>query len=111
VIAFGLIYWKLDRGGPVARTQTPGKNCYSGRTDRPPRFSAQLAGYYLFMVETGQFFRPGELVPVSGIYRCGVDEHEDHRFESTDVRGHRFPPLPGGCRGGHWVLERATAHR
>jgi hypothetical protein len=27
------------------------------------------------------------------------------------VRGHRFPPLPGGCRGGHWVLERATAHR
>jgi hypothetical protein len=76
-----------------------------------PDFSVELAGYYLFMVETGQFFRPGELVPASGIYRCDVDEHEEHRFESTDVRGHRFPPLPGGCRGGHWVLERATAHR
>jgi hypothetical protein len=23
VIAFGLIYWELDRGGPVARTQKP----------------------------------------------------------------------------------------
>jgi hypothetical protein len=25
VIAFGLVYWALDRGGPVARTQTPRK--------------------------------------------------------------------------------------
>jgi hypothetical protein len=51
-----------------------------------------------------------EVVPVSGIYRCDNDEHDDHRFDSTDVRGHRFPPLPGGCRGNQWVLERATAH-
>ena len=62
------------------------------------------------MVDPGQQFHPGRLVPVSGIYRCDVHGHDDHLFESTDVRGHRFPPLPGGCSGGAWVLERATAH-
>lgn len=62
------------------------------------------------MSETNQAFHPGQKVPVSGIYRCDVPGHEDHRFESTDVKGHRFPPLPGGCTGG-WVLERAASHR
>jgi hypothetical protein len=33
-----------------------------------------------------------------------------HHQLSTDVRGQRFTPLPGGCRGRQWVLERATAH-
>jgi hypothetical protein len=54
-------------------------------------------------------FHPGEIVPQSGIYQC--DSGCGHPFESTDVRGHRFPPLPDGCRGGRWVLERATQHR
>ncbi|MCU1606419.1 MAG: uncharacterized protein JWP46_2884 [Modestobacter sp.] len=54
-------------------------------------------------------FRPGQVVPTSGIYRC--DDGEDgHVFESTDVKGHRFPPLPNGCRGAGWILERGTAH-
>jgi hypothetical protein len=56
-----------------------------------------------------QVFHPGQIVPRSGIYRC--DGHdEDHAYESTDVAGHRFPPLPRGCRGEGWVLERATGH-
>jgi hypothetical protein len=57
-----------------------------------------------------EVFHPGQIVPVSGIYRC-TDERDDHVFESTDVKGHRFPPLPGGCRGGGWVLERAAGRR
>jgi len=51
---------------------------------------------------------PGQIVPISGIYRC--DSPCGHTFESTDVKGHRFPPLPSGCGGSGWVLERAAAH-
>lgn len=62
------------------------------------------------MGEPRTVYHPGQRVPVSGIYQC--DDGEDgHAFESTDVKGHRFPPLPGGCRGRGWVLVRAAAHR
>ena len=58
------------------------------------------------MPDSEQVFHPGQVVPRSGIYRCsGEDEHV---FESTDVKGHRFPPLPHGCAGEGWVLERAA---
>ena len=57
-----------------------------------------------------QVFHPGQVVPVSGIYRCEEGD-ADHSYESTDVKGHRFPPLPRGCPGRGWVLERAAAHR
>jgi hypothetical protein len=50
--------------------------------------------------------RPGEVVPASGIYRC--QSGCGHQYESTDVKGHRFPPRPDGCSGGRWVLEHAT---
>jgi hypothetical protein len=61
------------------------------------------------MTEETRVFHPGQIVPMSGIYRCtgGADHHV---FESTDVKGHRFPPLPGGCGGEGWVLERAAGH-
>jgi hypothetical protein len=55
-------------------------------------------------------YHPGQIVPTSGIYRCAGGDR-DHAFESTDVKGHRFPPLPAGCTGDGWVLERATGHR
>ncbi|WP_040339421.1 hypothetical protein [Candidatus Blastococcus massiliensis] len=54
-------------------------------------------------------FHPGQMVPRSGIYRCS-EGHGDHAYESTDVKGHRFPPLPDGCRGEGWRLERAADH-
>jgi hypothetical protein len=50
-------------------------------------------------------FRPGEKVPASGIYEC--DSGCGHRW-STDVKGHRFPPLPDGCKGGGWRLATRT---
>jgi expansin (peptidoglycan-binding protein) len=58
------------------------------------------------MVTPDDGFRPGQVVPASGIYRC--DTGCGHSYASTDVRGHRFPPLPDGCRGGRWVPERLT---
>lgn len=50
-------------------------------------------------------YQPGQIVPVSGIYGCGEDA-DGHRYESTDVKGNRFPPMPAGCRGGGWVLDK-----
>ena len=66
-------------------------------------------GYLPRMAAPTRVFHPGQIVPTSGIYRCDVVDH-DHSYESTDVRGHRFPPLPHGCAGSGWVLERAAAH-
>ncbi|WP_431967936.1 hypothetical protein [Actinacidiphila sp. bgisy160] len=51
--------------------------------------------------------RPGENVPVSGIYECTCGQ--GHRFTSTDVLGRTFPPVPKGCLGVHWRLV-APAH-
>jgi hypothetical protein len=68
-----------------------------------------VRGYLTGMAtNVGDQFHPGQIVPVSGIYRCTTDT--DHTFESTDVKEHRFPPLPAGCKGGAWVLERAATH-
>jgi hypothetical protein len=49
-----------------------------------------------------QVYHPGEVVPESGIYEydCG----QKHQY-STDVKGHRFPPLQDGCSGSGWTLK------
>ncbi|MFF7296155.1 hypothetical protein [Streptomyces sp. NPDC008265] len=53
-------------------------------------------------------WKPGEVVPQSGIYAC--DCGKEHVWsKSTDVRGHRFPPLPYDCAGQAWTL-RTDAH-
>ncbi|ELS50830.1 hypothetical protein [Streptomyces viridochromogenes] len=55
--------------------------------------------------ESDSVHRPGEIVPESGIYEC--DCGQSHGY-STDVKGHRFPPLPGDCTGGGWTLKTAA---
>jgi hypothetical protein len=50
-------------------------------------------------------YRPGEQVPVSGIYEC--DCGQSHQT-STDIQGHTFPPLPGECSGSTWTLKTAA---
>ncbi|MEU6577354.1 hypothetical protein [Streptomyces sp. NPDC046805] len=57
--------------------------------------------------ETGKVYHPGEIVPASGIYECDCGEEHDY---STDVKGHRFPPMQHDCRGSGWTLKTAT-HR
>jgi hypothetical protein len=54
-------------------------------------------------VAIGDKFEPGEVVPVSGLYSC--DTSCSHEW-STDVAGHRFPPMKAGCHGSYWVLRR-----
>ncbi len=62
------------------------------------------------MSQPTQVFHPGQIVPVSGIYGC-TDESHGHRFESTDVKGNRFPPMPADCSSEGWVLDTAASHR
>ncbi|MFF7213812.1 hypothetical protein ACFZAU_25275 [Streptomyces sp. NPDC008238] len=54
------------------------------------------------MDEMTRMHRPGEKVPVIGIYECTCGQ--GHRFTSTDVRGHTFPPVPKQCSGIGWNL-------
>ncbi|GAA4509608.1 hypothetical protein GCM10023191_071000 [Actinoallomurus oryzae] len=56
-------------------------------------------------VSEGDVFQPGQVVPVSGIYEC--DSDCGHQW-STDVKGHRFPPLQDGCSGHGWKLVSKT---
>lgn len=43
------------------------------------------------MSETSEkVHHPGEIVPQSGIYECHCGQGHEY---STDVKGHRFPPL------------------
>jgi hypothetical protein len=56
-------------------------------------------------VEPGDVFHPGEIVPASGIYEC--DAGCGHQY-STDVEGHRFPPMRAGCAGKGWKLLSKT---
>lgn len=44
------------------------------------------------MDESTRIRRPGEKIPASGIYECTCGQ--GHRFTSTDVQGHSFPPVP-----------------
>jgi hypothetical protein len=59
------------------------------------------------MTSSEQVHRPGEIVPESGIYEC--DCGAGHEY-STDVKGHRFPPLHDACPGSGRKLKSA-AHR
>lgn len=52
-----------------------------------------------------EVFRPGEIVPESGIYECDCGKRRGY---STDVRGHRFPPLQDACSESGWHLKEAT---
>ncbi|GAA0316506.1 hypothetical protein GCM10010302_64500 [Streptomyces polychromogenes] len=54
------------------------------------------------MTSTKEWFHPGRIVPASGIYTC--DCGGGHHW-STDVKTHRFPPLPPGCPGTSWTLD------
>ncbi|TQM32438.1 hypothetical protein [Nocardia bhagyanarayanae] len=60
-------------------------------------------------LEENEILKPGQKAPASGIYECCGPTSCGHRF-STDVAGHRLPPLPADCKGGGWRLQQPTPH-
>jgi hypothetical protein len=79
-------------------------NTHAGRGLSPARGARPgAAGYPRTMAATDRVYKPGERVPVSGIYVC--DSGCGHRY-SVDVKGQRFPPTPRDCAGSGWRLER-----
>lgn len=73
-----------------------------GAFTRPQVAEGHPAAYTEGMGDEQRTWHPGEIVPESGIYEC--DCGAGHHW-STDVKGHRFPPLPAGCPGGAWALK------
>ncbi|WSD65781.1 hypothetical protein OIE69_43530 (plasmid) [Actinacidiphila glaucinigra] len=62
------------------------------------------------MDATTRMHSPGEKVLASGICECTCGQ--GHRFTSTDVQGHTFPPVPQECSGVGWnLLMPARAER
>jgi hypothetical protein len=59
------------------------------------------------MARIGDRFSPGEIVPVSGIYKCS--QCGSQASFSTDVRGKVFPP--SHHTGAKWELVEITPHR
>ena len=57
-----------------------------------------------------QEFRPGQIVPQSGVYRITHDsEHADMPHEVTVIKGRRFPTCRH-CRGISFELVHAAQH-
>ena len=56
-------------------------------------------------------FRPGDIVPVSGIY--GVVDVYGRKLgrQATCVEGEHFPPTRHGTNEYGWVLVRRTVHQ
>jgi len=57
-----------------------------------------------------QEFKPGQIVPESGIYSISHDpRHSDMPNEVTVIKGRRFPTCRG-CKGISFVLAHAAKH-
>ena len=55
-------------------------------------------------------YKPGEIVPQSGIYKISHDrDHPDMPHEVTAVKGRRFPTCRH-CKGVSFVLVHAAQH-
>lgn len=62
------------------------------------------------MASIGDVFKPGELVPHSGIYRVIHDPNHTQEHEVTCVYGKKFPPCNHCGHNVRFVLVRAAQH-
>ena len=61
------------------------------------------------MAKIGDSFKPGDVVPLSGIYRVAHDPAHTQEHEVTCIEGRVFPPCRG-CQHPRFVLSRAAEH-
>jgi len=55
-------------------------------------------------------YKPGQIVPESGIYTVEHDRNHAQRHEVTAIKGEPFPPCRNCGRGVTYVLARAAHH-
>ncbi len=55
-------------------------------------------------------YKPGEVVPTSGIYEVVHDKRHTQDHEITAVRGEKFPPCNGCGQHPRFKLRRAAHH-
>lgn len=58
----------------------------------------------------GDVFKPGQVVPASGIYKVTHDSHHQQEHEVTCVKGEPFPPCNGCGHHPRFTLIRAASH-
>jgi len=80
---------------------------YIGDADLPDESSEYRED--AIMSEIGAIFKPGDTVPVSGIYRVTHDPKHTQEHEVTCVKGKRFPPCRD-CAHPRFVLQRKAHH-
>ena len=61
------------------------------------------------MARPGEVFKPGDMVPNSGIYRVIHDPEHTEEHEVTCIYGKKFPPCRG-CRSPRFILIRRAQH-
>jgi hypothetical protein len=54
-------------------------------------------------------YKPGDKVPVSGIYRVTHDKNHHQPHEVTCIEGRKFPPCRG-CEHPAFVLKQEAQH-
>lgn len=81
--------------------------CYIGDADFPDESSEYREDG--IMSEIGSVFKPGDAVPVSGIYKVTHDPRHAQEHEVTCVKGKRFPPCRE-CNHPRFILQRKAHH-
>ena len=61
------------------------------------------------ILKIGDVFKPGDLVPASGVYKVIHDPAHTQEHEVTCVYGKKFPPCRG-CAHPRFVLKVAAQH-
>lgn len=54
-------------------------------------------------------YKPGDIVPISGIYTVTHDKNHHENHEVTCVKGKKFPPC-AGCDHPRFKLKHAAEH-
>jgi hypothetical protein len=81
--------------------------CTAEESSGRARFNEAFRGFD--MADVGDVFKPGEKVPVSGIYLVQHDPSHTQPHEVTCVYGKVFPPC-GSCKSPRFKLVHAAKH-
>ena len=113
IIVFGLAFWELDRGGPVARTRRPGRAARR-RTSGSPRTRTTTRSPRSPRLEQGRAgCRPSRLPlrVADQLHRVQPDRHDAAHRAGEAAHGRGGDQRPGHLRAGHLRAASASSAR